>query len=163
MSKIFVILIAFSMLFSLVGCTNKNEKVVKSEVNQEIEEKVKDEIVTYPKDFKEELGEGTIIVSTPDGNGETGLIPIVHTQADVKIMQIDLTTSNFDEKKISYIFIDEKLVEKGNFGESKVSLNLTDENLVKGTHKIEVIQFEDNDASKKPIVYKSAKYEVKEA
>lgn len=160
MKKILLIIVA-SMIV-LTGCgSNNNNKNIKSDVNENIEEKVKDEIVTYPKDLSEELGEGTIVVSLPNENSKENLIPIIHPEVGVKIMQLDLSTSNFDNKKTSYIFIDKNLVAKGNYANDKVSLNLSDENLYEGEHVVEIIQFKDNDSSKEPITYKSAKYEVK--
>lgn len=157
MKKILVIITTMMILSSLVGCNNK-ENINTNKNTTKLEDSV-----SYPKGLTEELGEGIIILSTPDGQGEVGLVPIIKLQDDVKIMQIDLNTSNFNNKITSYVFVDERLVDQGKFDESKLAVNLNADHIRKGLHKVEVIQFEDNDLSKQPILYKIAQYEVKEA
>lgn len=64
---------------------------------------------------------------------------------------------------LSYIYIDGMLADKQQMADYQGSIDLTGDQLSEGIHKIEVVQYENDDTSGTMTVYKSASYEIKAA
>ena len=77
------------------------------------------------------------------------------------LIQIGVATEGFDGSKLSYIYVDGSLNSKEQLGDGQTSIDLTDDLLSVGTHKVEVLQYNNDDASSDVVTYKSASYEVK--
>jgi hypothetical protein len=62
----------------------------------------------------------------------------------------------------TYIYVDGMLNTKEQLGEmTQTSLTLEKDALKEGTHKVEVVQYENDDLKGKAITYKTASYEIK--
>lgn len=145
--KLFIISLIAVLVFSFTACGGSNTS----------EE-------TLTKDFEgtyEDMGEGTMYISTPSGTSEDGNIPILYEESDTVFDQIGLSTIDMDGSKLSYIFIDGIQSASEQLAETDMTLNLLEDNLTEGVHLVEVVQFENDDTEGAVITYKSAQYEVK--
>ena len=104
---------------------------------------------------------GEIIVTTHVSSSEDEKLPIIKIEENVGLWQIGIIAKNFDDSKLSYIYIDKKLNTVERFGkESDVTLTIFDSDLKEGEHKIEIVQFNNDKTSGKPINYKLCNYKV---
>lgn len=117
---------------------------------------------SIPSGTFSDTGSGTIILRTSGGTSENGNVPVIYADSEALIMQIGLSSEGFDGSKLSFIYIDKKLVDKQQLGDrSDASLNLEGFMLEKGTHIVEVMQFDNDDTSTTPVTYKTVSYEIK--
>ncbi|HSQ88697.1 hypothetical protein [Romboutsia sp.] len=156
--KIITLALCTMLSMSLIGCSNTKE-VTSTEDTSKKETVIKKDI---PEGLSEELGNGTIIVSTAGGTSEDGNIPVVFAEEDLVLEQIGLDAEDFDGSKLSYIYIDGMNNTKEQLGEmTQTTLTLDGDALNKGTHKVEVVQYDNDEATGKAITYKTASYEIK--
>lgn len=101
-----------------------------------------------------DTGSGSISLSNQDGGAPT------ITGNPNSTVDIILKTENFDTTHTSYIYIDGILAATAQL-ESEQGLRLQGHYLTTGTHKVEVIQYNNNNPSGSIITYKSASYQVK--
>lgn len=161
MKKLLGIILALITLFSFTGCQNNsgnqssNNTATKQEEKASTAEKVK-----IPPNTKD-TGKGTITINTPSGTSENSQIPVIYVDKDTSLTQIGLDSSEFDGSKLSYILIDGNANSKEQLGTSQNTLTLKDNDLKVGTHKIEVVQFDNDKTNGNIVTYKTAGYEVK--
>lgn len=108
-----------------------------------------------------EIGEGTVYLSTVSGTSENGNVPVVYTDSDTSMLQIGLDSSNFNGGNLSYIYVDGYLLDKIQMGDSQNTLTLQDNSLATGIHKVEIVQYENDDTASTMITYKTTSYEIK--
>ena len=108
-----------------------------------------------------EIGNGTAYISTPSGTSENGNIPTVYADQNTMILQIGLTTSDFDYNATSFVYVDAQQKSKEHLADSQTSINLMDSDLSEGTHYVEIVQYKDDDQESDVIEYKLMQYEVK--
>lgn len=108
-----------------------------------------------------EIGQGQIIIATSSGTSENGNIPFLYVAKDALIIQMGLDTNEFDESKLSYIYVDGREEAKEQISESQLTINLKEKELKVGKHKIEVVQFDNNKTDGQITTYKTASYECK--
>lgn len=101
-----------------------------------------------------DTGSGSISLSNEDGGAPT------ITGNPNSTAYIILKTENFDTTHISYIYIDGILAASVQLSDEQ-ALQLQESYLTAGTHKIEVVQYNNNNPSGSIITYKSASYQVK--
>lgn len=82
--------------------------------------------------------------------------------ADTSLLQIGYETTGMSGGSLSYIYIDGMLLTKEQLSDSQGSLDLSGDSLTVGTHKVEVVQFENDSTDGAVTTYKTASYEVKE-
>lgn len=109
----------------------------------------------------EDMGDGTMYIACASGTSEDGNIPVLFEAADTVLDQIGLDSMGMDGSHLSYIYIDGKETAKEQLAESQISLDLQGDALKEGTHKVEVVQYDNDDPSGTVITYKTAAYEVK--
>ena len=109
----------------------------------------------------EEMGDGTMYIACASGTSEDGNVPVLFEAADTVLDQIGLDSMGMDGSHLSYIYIDGKETAKEQLAESQISLDLQGDALKEGTHKVEVVQYDNDDPSGTVITYKTAAYEVK--
>lgn len=81
---------------------------------------------------------------------------------DTLLNQIGLSSENLDGSKLSYIYIDGMLNTKEQLGEmSQVTMTLENDALKNGKHKVEIVQYDNDEQTGNPITYKTVSYEVK--
>lgn len=111
-------------------------------------------------DYKD-VGNGTMYISTPDGTSENNAVPVLFVEADDSLIQIGLNSAEMDGNKLSYIYVDGMLNTKEQLADSQITLDLQKDALATGTHKVEVVQYDNDQPDGKMVTYKAASYEVK--
>lgn len=116
--------------------------------------------VDFSGDY-EDMGDGTMYIACASGTSENGNVPVLFEAADTVLDQIGLDSMDMDGSHLSYIYIDGKETAKEQLAESQISLDLQGDALKAGTHKVEVVQYDNDEPSGTVITYKTASYEVK--
>lgn len=116
--------------------------------------------VDFSGDY-EDMGDGTMYIACASGTSENGNVPVLFEAADTVLDQIGLDSMDMDGSHLSYIYIDGKETAKEQLAESQISLDLQGDALKVGTHKVEVVQYDNDEPSGTVITYKTASYEVK--
>lgn len=116
--------------------------------------------VDFSGDY-EDMGDGTMYIACASGTSEDGNVPVLFEAADTVLDQIGLDSMDMDGSHLSYIYIDGKETAKEQLAESQISLDLQGDALKVGTHKVEVVQYDNDEPSGTVITYKAASYEVK--
>lgn len=170
------LIIGISLVFALglIGCgrnmqntpnTNNtgSEKGVDVEEGTEVGEGNDAESEFKFPDGQSQVGEGKIYISTPSGTSENDNVPSVMVDRDTAITQIGLNAENFDGSKISYVYINNKFVQKMQLGEmTQTSLDIQGEFLYPGTYTVSVAQFDNDDPNTGQVTqFAEAKFEVK--
>ncbi len=156
-----------SLLTACGGNDSANEtKPDASAVQTETQTDAPDDSAQTEKDFVgdsySDTGDGTFLLVNASGNTENGNVIVVYADADTTLTQIGYETSEMNGGSLSYIYIDGMLSTKEQLGDSQGSLDLSGDALAIGTHKVEVVQYENDSVDEPVTVYKSAAYEVKE-
>lgn len=110
----------------------------------------------------ENIGNGEINISTPNGNSSQEQVPIVFIKGNIKSEQIALVCKNLNNNLDSYIFIDGKEVSKLSSNTVNTALTLRGKELNVGLHKLGVVQFGNNKISGDIKTYKVKDYKVEE-
>lgn len=122
------------------------------------------ESVAAGQDFSgdyEDMGDGTMYIACASGTSEDGNVPVLFEASDTMLDQIGIDSTDMDGSHLSYIYIDGKETAKEQLAESQISLDLQGDAIKAGTHKVEVVQYDNDDPSGTVITYKTASYEVK--
>ena len=107
-----------------------------------------------------DMGDGTMYLSTVGGTTENDNVPVLFETSDTVLETIEIDTTGFDGSKLSYIYIDGMLNTKEQLGDSQSSISLEKDALAKGTHKVEVVQYDTNEPDGTMVTYKTASYEI---
>lgn len=116
----------------------------------------------FAGDSYSDTGDGTFLLVNSSGTTENGNVIVVYADADTVLEQIGYETSGMNGGSLSHVYIDGMLSTKEQLGESQGSLDLSGDFLSTGTHIVEVVQYEDDNADGAVTTYKTASYEVKE-
>lgn len=159
------LLIALLCSLSLVGCGTASSATDAPAADSKTETPVEN-IEQSTKDFigdsYSDTGDGVFLVVTAGGNSESGNVPVVYAAADTSLLQIGYETTGMNGGSLSYIYIDGMLLTKEQLSDSQGSLDLSGDALATGTHKVEVVQYENDVTDGAVTVYKTASYEIKE-
>lgn len=168
-SKISAILISI-MIASLTACGNAStpsSSTVQSASEQTSSapsEKKSSDSAKKP-DFdgssQKETGNGTFYLTNQSGSTKDGNTIVVYAGSDDMLIQIGYNTEGINGGSLSYIYVDGVQKDKQQLSDSQMSLDLSGDDLSVGTHKVELVQFENDDPHKTVTTYKSAQYEVK--
>lgn len=145
------ILILTLCLF-LIGCSTPAEPSTGNTT-----EPVEEEIVMET----EEKGAGSFYLENQSGTTEAGNPITIIDDGTTSLLQIGITTKEFDGSKITYVYVDNELLTKEQYAESQGVLNLEQKHLTEGIHQVVLKQYENDDESTEPVVIKFASYEVK--
>ena len=159
MNKKAIMMVLIGILsFAMVGCSDNGEANLDKTPNQQEVSNKKD----IPDGLAEEKGEGSIIISTEGGTSEDGNTPTIFADTDLSLTQIGLNSEGFDGSKLSYIYIDGMLNSKEQLGEmTQTSITLEENAIKEGIHKVEIVQYDNDDPTGNVITYKNASYEIK--
>ncbi|MBZ6004479.1 hypothetical protein K1514_01115 [Paraclostridium bifermentans] len=157
--KIVGLVLVGVLALGMIGCSNSKEE------NKANENTTKEEVSSkkdIPSGLDKEIGNGTIVLSTTGGTTENGNTPVVFVGQDTLLEQIGLSAENFDGSKLSYVYIDGMINTKEQLGEmTQTTITLQDNSLKEGKHKVEVVQYDNDEQTGNPVTYKVATYEVK--
>ena len=116
--------------------------------------------VDFSGDY-EDMGDGTMYIACASGTSEDGNVPVLFEAADTILDQIGLDSTGMDGSHLSYIYVDGKETAKEQLADSQISLDLQGDALKVGIHKVEVVQYDNDDPSGTVITYKTASFEAK--
>lgn len=157
--KILGLVLVGVLALGMIGCSNSKEE------NKANENTTKEEVSSkkdIPSGLDKEIGNGSVVLSTTGGTTENGNTPVVFVGQDTLLEQIGLSAENFDGSKLSYVYIDGMLNNKEQLGEmTQTTITLQDNSLKEGKHKVEVVQYDNDEQTGNPVTYKVATYEVK--
>ena len=157
--KILGLVLVGVLALGMIGCSNSKEE------NKANENTTKEEVSSkkdIPSGLDKEIGNGSVVLSTTGGTTENGNTPVVFVGQDTLLEQIGLSAENFDGSKLSYVYIDGMLNTKEQLGEmTQTTITLQDNSLKEGKHKVEVVQYDNDEQTGNPVTYKVATYEVK--
>ncbi|HEX3038147.1 MAG TPA: hypothetical protein VHO94_04040 [Oscillospiraceae bacterium] len=108
-----------------------------------------------------DTGIGTIYIATPSGTSESGKVPVLFVSKSAAAVQIGISVQKFNGSKLSYVYVDGKLNTKKQYATTDTSIGLGGDMISVGKHKVEVLQYDNDQPSGKAVTYKSASYEVK--
>lgn len=152
MKKKLLSVFAMVMLaISIIACGSSDVDSGSAEVKRDL-----------PEGNYEEMGEGTAYISTSGGTSENGNIPVIYADSEDSMMQIGLDAWDFNGGALSFVYVDGILIAKEQLANSQKTLTLESRQLSFGTHKVEIVQYENDDPSASMITYKTAEYEVKQ-
>lgn len=158
MKKILSLLLSIIMSITLIGCSNTEQEKSDNNINAE---QTKNNDLGLDID---EIGDCTFYITTGDDiTSENGAIPYIYTETEDMLTQIGYVGEDFDSSKLSYIYIDGKLVQKETLSKDcQGTINLEKDSIKFGNHKIEVIQYKSSESKNKEDieVYKVAQYVV---
>lgn len=109
-----------------------------------------------------DTGLGEFYISSASGSTEDGEEVFIYYDENAIMNSIGFRVWDFDGKMLTYIYVDGIQMDRGQMSSYDSSIDLTGDLLSKGFHKVEAVQFEDNDPQKAVITYKSAEYEVRD-
>lgn len=157
--KILGLVLVGVLALGMIGCSNSKEE------NKANENTTKEEVSSkkdIPSGLDKEVGNGSVVLSTTGGTTENGNTPVVFVGQDTLLEQIGLSAENFDGSKLSYVYIDGMINTKEQLGEmTQTTITLQDNSLKEGKHKVEVVQYDNDEQTGNPVTYKVATYEVK--
>ena len=115
-----------------------------------------------PEGTYEEMGAGTMSLSTPGGTSDNGNVPVLYVSGDEFFTQVGLNAFEFDGSRLSYIYLDGELTSKEQLADTQMSIDLSsDSQLSEGVHKVEILQFDTDDTTGNVNTYKTASFEIK--
>lgn len=109
-----------------------------------------------------DTGDGKFYLVTASGSTKDGSPVILYAGNNDILIQIEFDTEGINGGSLSYVYIDGMEKDKEQVSDSQVSLDLSEDDLSVGKHKVELVQFENDDPTGTVTTYKSAEYEVRE-
>jgi hypothetical protein len=116
-----------------------------------------------PESDYADIGNGTFYIHSASGSTENGEDVIVYADMfSTPIASIDYDLWDMNGSILTYIYLDGVEMDKHQVGEGyQASLWLEEEwQITEGQHKVEAVQYEDNDSSKEMVFYRSAVFTI---
>lgn len=157
------LLLSLVMIFVLAACGESNDNPAEDSAQVSDSQDTQDTQRDLPEGDYQEMGDGSMFISTPSGTSENGNVPVIYAESDLTLTQIGMNSEGMNGGSLSYIYIDGMLADKQQMADYQGSIDLTGDQLSEGIHKIEMVQYENDDTSGTMTVYKSASYEIKAA
>lgn len=168
-SKISAVLISV-MIASLTACGNAStpsssaaqptsEQTVSASTEKASADSTKK--LDFDGSSQVDTGNGTFYLTNQSGSTKDGKAIVVYAGSDDMLIQIGYNTEGINGGSLSYIYIDGVQKDKQQLSDSQMTLDLSGDDLSVDTHKVELVQFENDDPDKTVTTYKSAQYEVK--
>lgn len=108
----------------------------------------------------QDIGTGSIVLSTPGGTSENGNVPKILEDSDTQFDSIGLNVNDFDRNHFSYVYINGVLNTKDQYGDTQTEITLSGDLLKAGTYTLSVVQYDGDAEGGEIITYKEATYEV---
>lgn len=109
-----------------------------------------------------DTGKGQFYIQSPSGSSENGADVFFYYDDKVLMESLGFSASDFDGSKITYIYVDGIEARTGQLSDTQGSIELSGDMLSIGSHKVEAVQFSENNPENNVITYKSCIYEVKD-
>lgn len=108
----------------------------------------------------QDIGTGSIVLSTPGGTSENGNVPKILEDSDTQFDSIGLNVNDFDRNHFSFVYINGVLNTKDQYGDTQTEITLSGDLLKAGTYTLAVVQYDGDAEGGEIITYKEATYEV---
>ena len=108
----------------------------------------------------QDIGTGSIVLSTPGGTSENGNVPKILEDSDTQFDSIGLNVNDFDRNHFSFVYINGVLNTKDQYGDTQTEITLSGDLLKAGTYTLSVVQYDGDAEGGEIITYKEATYEV---
>lgn len=158
--KLLVLLVIVTIAVSgfLTGCGSSNGSKSKTTSSSKKQ-------TTKKIDFDEtkytDTGSGTFALSNESGSTADGKNITVYAGNDDYLIQIEYDTEGVNGNALSYLYVDGMEKDKEQVSDAQVTFDLKGNDLKPGTHKVELVQFENDDPSGTVTMYKTASYDIK--
>lgn len=126
------------------------------------EEEPKEVVRDLPEGNYTEMGDGEIYLVCAGGSTENGNVPVMYETADTTASSFGINAWGFNGGNLSFIYVDGMLLSKEQLADSQITVRIEKEQLAFGVHKVEVVQYENDDPAANMITYRTFSYEVKE-
>lgn len=161
MKKFFYIIMASLLItINLVSCGTRQQTNNVKNGTQNIEKKAENDLAQLPKNLKTDIGPGKFYVSPSSNTFKNGNIPIISIKKNTSSQKVEIVPSEFNNKYLSYIFIDGAFNSKKQLSSSKTNMELKGNDIKAGKHKIDVIQFNNNKSTDTVLTHKTAYYYI---
>jgi hypothetical protein len=145
---------------NLVSCGTRQQTNNVKNGTQNIEKKAENDLAQLPKNLKTDIGPGKFYVSPSSNTFKNGNIPIISIKKNTSSQKVEIVPSEFNNKYLSYIFIDGAFNSKKQLSSSKTNMELKGNDIKAGKHKIDVIQFNNNKSTDTVLTHKTAYYYI---
>ena len=169
MKKILVFCLSLSMIFAFVSCGGgSSEDSQTADQEKTTEEAAPATEVT--KDLTEadyeDVGNGSFYLTGPSGSTENGDEIVLYPEMDTwPHAYVGIELWDMDGSVQTFIYVDGVEMDKQQVGDGyQGSIDFDDDSLwaiTEGEHKVEAVQYADNDPSNDMTFYRSATYTVK--
>ncbi|MEY7998942.1 hypothetical protein AB8U03_01795 [Clostridium sp. Mt-5] len=156
----YIIITSLLIIINLAGCgTQQQSNNVKNKV-QNIENKTKNDLVELPKALKTDMGPGKFYISSSSNTFKDGNIPIINIKKNTSSQKVEIVPSEFNNKYLSYIFIDGIFNSRKQLSNNKTNIELKGNDIKAGKHKIDIIQFNNNKTTDTVLTHKISYYYI---
>lgn len=161
MKKTFYVITASLLItINLIGCGTQQQSNNVKNKTQNIENKAKNDLAELPKNLKTDMGPGKFYISPSSNTFKDGNVPIINIKKNSSSQKVEITPSEFNNKYMSYIFIDGVFNSKKQLSNSKTNMELKGNDIKTGKHKVDIIQFNNNKTTDTVLTHKTAYYYV---
>ncbi|CAB1262398.1 hypothetical protein ACFHWD_11235 [Clostridium sp. MT-14] len=161
MKKTFYVITASLLItINLIGCGTQQQSNNVKNKTQNIENKAKNDLAELPKNLKTDMGPGKFYISPSSNTFKDGNVPIINIKKNTSSQKVEITPSEFNNKYMSYIFIDGVFNSKKQLSNSKTNMELKGNDIKTGKHKVDIIQFNNNKTTDTVLTHKTAYYYV---
>lgn len=169
MKKVSILVAMMVLVLVVSGCGNdssENQAIMSEHVAASAQNSTNTTNISkierdLPEDDYIETGNGTMYISLPGGTSENDEVPVLFVGEDDLLIQIGLDAWEMDGSKLSYIYVDGMLHAKEQLADTQTSIDLLEDDLNVGIHKVEVVQYDNDQPDGEMVTYKVASYEVK--
>ena len=157
-------LLSLTMVFAFCACGNNEEAGDTEQAAETTTEATAAVQRDLPEGDYEEVGDGTLYLVNQSGTTENGDEIIVYPDMNsIPFAYVDYQLWDLDGSVQTYIYLDGTEIDKQQIGEGyQGSLFLDSEwQVSEGVHKVETVQYADNDPANEITFYRSETYTVK--
>ncbi len=164
-AKRFLVIIAvLVMAIAMVACDNDKDDDQDAKTDQNQTNQTQSNNSTNSNTYQgktDNVGDGEIAIrqkgATEEASGTVTLKPV----AGENEIEIEIIPTNVNATNETYIYVDGNLVEKEELDEpAGEDMDLEGKAITAGEHKIQFVQYENNDPTKAVTFYREAKYNV---
>ncbi|WP_446898435.1 hypothetical protein ACSVC9_00470 [Clostridium sp. LBM24168] len=160
MKKIFYIVTSLLITINLVGCGTQQQSNNIKNKTQNITNKAKNDLVELPKNLSTDMGPGKFHISSSSNKFKDGNIPIIDTKQNNSSQKVEIVPSEFNNKYLSYIFVDGTFNSKQQLSNNKTNIGLKGNSIKAGKHRIDIVQFNNNKSTDTVLTHKTAYYYI---
>ena len=170
MKKFLAIMLTLTMLIAITACSNSSTEEAQANDQDAVTEEAASEVQTPERDLPEgeyeDIGDGSFYLTGPSGSTENGDEIVLYPEMDMwPHASVGIELWDMDGSIQTFIYVDGVELDKKQVGAGyQGSLDFDDDSLwaiTEGEHKVEAVQYADNDPANDMTFYRSVAYTVK--